>query len=85
MSGLQRLKAIYSTADFIHEEAWYHHLFHGKFDDDADTLILSTTIDMTVASKYVIMVVDDTDMLVILLHICNSEMGVYLVERGQRD
>lgn len=40
---------------------------------------------MTVASKYVIMVVDDTDMLVILLHICNSEMGVYLVERGQRD
>lgn len=40
---------------------------------------------MTVTSKYVIMVVDDTDMLVILLHIWNSEMGVYLVERGQRD
>ena len=46
-----------------------------KSNDDADTLIVSTTIDMAIAGKNVITVADDTDVLVMLLHFWNSEMG----------
>ena len=46
-----------------------------KSNDDADTLIASTTIDMAIAGKNVIMVADDTDVLVMLLHFWNSQMA----------
>ena len=45
-----------------------------KCNDDADTLIASTTIDIAISGKNVITVADDTDVLV-LLHFWNSEMG----------
>ena len=46
-----------------------------KCNDDAHALIVSTTIDMAIAGKNVITVADDTDVLVMLLHFWNSEMG----------
>ena len=46
-----------------------------KSNDDADTLIASTTIDIAISGKNVITVADDTDVLVMLLHFWNSEMG----------
>ena len=46
-----------------------------KSNDDADTLIVSTTKDMAIAGKNAITVADDTDVLVMLLHFWNSEMG----------
>ena len=46
-----------------------------KSNDDADTLIIFTTIDMAIAGKNVITVADDTDVLVMLLHFWNSEVG----------
>ena len=45
-----------------------------KSNDDADTLIVSTTTDMAVAGKNVITIADGTDVLV-MLHFWNSEMG----------
>ena len=44
-------------------------------NDDTNTLIVSTTIDMGIAGKDVITVADGTDVLVMLLHFWNSEMG----------
>ena len=46
-----------------------------KNNVDGDKLIVSTTIDMTIAGKNLITVADDTDVLVMLLHFWNSEMG----------
>ena len=44
-------------------------------NDDTNTLVLSTTIDMGIAGKDVITITDGTDVLVMLLHFWNSEMG----------
>ena len=45
-----------------------------KSNDDADTLIVSTTTDMAVVGKNVLTIADGTDVLV-MLHFWNSEMG----------
>ena len=46
-----------------------------RSNDDTNTLIVSTTIDMAIAGKNVITVADGTDVLVMLLHFWNSEIG----------
>ena len=57
-----------------------------KSNDDDNKLIASTTIDMAVADKNVIMVAVDTDMLVMVLHFWNFEMeNISLLSRKKTD
>ena len=43
--------------------------------DDADTLIVSTAIDLAISGKSVTVVADDSDVLIMLLYYWNTDMG----------
>ena len=43
--------------------------------NDADTLIVSTAIDLAITGKKVVVVADDSDVLIVLLYYWNTDMG----------